>query len=35
MSYGPDQNERFKRIAVFVDKILKAPNPPTFPSNSQ
>jgi len=23
MSYGPNQNERYKRIAVFIDKILK------------
>ena len=23
MSYGPDQTERYRRIAVFVDKILK------------
>jgi len=31
MSYGPDQNERFKRIAVFVDKILKGFKPAGLP----
>jgi len=31
MSYGPDQNERFKRIAVFIDKILKGAKPADLP----
>jgi len=31
MSYGPNQNERFKRIAVFIDKILKGAKPADLP----
>jgi putative ABC transport system substrate-binding protein len=31
MSYGPDQNERFKRITVFIDKILKGAKPADLP----
>jgi len=26
MSYGPDQNERFTRVAALIDKILKEAN---------
>ena len=31
MSYGPNQSERFKRIAVFIDKILKGAKPADLP----
>ena len=31
MSYGISLDEAFSRGAVFVDKILKGPNLPTFP----
>jgi ABC-type uncharacterized transport system substrate-binding protein len=31
MSYGPDEAERFKRLAVFVDKILKGTKPADIP----
>ena len=31
MSYGPNQSERYKRIAVFVDKILKGAKPADLP----
>jgi len=31
MSYGADESERFKRIAVFVDKILKGTKPADIP----
>ena len=35
MSYGADQAEAYKRVAVFVDKILKGAKPAAFPSNSR
>jgi ABC-type uncharacterized transport system substrate-binding protein len=31
MSYGADDSERFKRVAVFVDKILKGTKPADIP----
>jgi len=31
MSYGPEYDERFRRVAVFVDKILKGTNPADIP----
>ena len=31
MSYGPNQSERYKRIAVFIDKILKGAKPADLP----
>ncbi len=31
MSYGPDRAEPFKRITVFVDKILKGTKPADIP----
>jgi len=31
MSYGADQNERFQRVAVFIDKILKGTKPADIP----
>ena len=31
MSYGANQNERFKRIAVFIDKILQGAKPADLP----
>ena len=31
MSYGADRNERYKRVAVFVDKILKGTKPADIP----
>ena len=35
MFYGVDSTDLYRRAAVYVDKILKAPSPPTFPSSSQ
>jgi putative ABC transport system substrate-binding protein len=31
MSYGADDSERFKRVAVFIDKILKGTKPADIP----
>ena len=31
MSYGPERNQSIKRVAVFVDKILKGTNPADIP----
>jgi ABC-type uncharacterized transport system substrate-binding protein len=31
MSYGPDQTERFRRVAVLIDKILKGAKPAELP----
>jgi putative tryptophan/tyrosine transport system substrate-binding protein len=31
MSYGPDLAEPYKRVAVFVDKILKGTKPADIP----
>ena len=31
MSYGPDRTEPYKRVAVFIDKILKGTNPSEIP----
>jgi len=35
MSYGPNIVEMYRRAAYFVDKILRAPSPPTSPSSSR
>jgi putative tryptophan/tyrosine transport system substrate-binding protein len=31
MSYGGDQTERFRRVAVLIDKILKGSQPADLP----
>ena len=31
MSYGPNQDEPFKRVAIFIDKILKGIKPADIP----
>jgi putative ABC transport system substrate-binding protein len=31
MSYGADDSEKFKRVAVFIDKILKGTKPTDIP----
>ena len=35
MSYGADQDESVKRIAMMIDKILKALSLPIYPSSRQ
>jgi putative ABC transport system substrate-binding protein len=35
MSYGPNQNECFTRVAALIDKILKEANPRKFPWNNR
>jgi len=35
MSYGPNLDELYRRIPVYVDKILKEPSPPTYRSSSR
>jgi putative ABC transport system substrate-binding protein len=31
MSYGPDQSEYYKRVAVYIDRILKGAKPGELP----
>jgi putative ABC transport system substrate-binding protein len=31
MSYGPDQPEYYKRLSVYIDKILKGAKPADLP----
>jgi putative ABC transport system substrate-binding protein len=31
MSYGPNQREYYKRLAVYIDKILKGAKPADLP----
>jgi putative tryptophan/tyrosine transport system substrate-binding protein len=35
MSYGADLADSYRRVAYYIDRILKVPSPPTFPSNSR